>query len=135
MDLSLQLDLSTGGDTSEWQQWGEEPSISLCMVMLYFATPDRSKESSKHLLRTLPIPPISKTRIQLTDLRLFAIPPGTTPPSPTITRDPRRPIKDSGTSEKGSLYLLVSGLDFEDCKSNTQSCDSPIDHPHRLFTS
>lgn len=65
----------------------------------------------------MPMSPIFLPRTQLTDLRFFAVPPEIIPPSPTITRDPRRPVKDSGVSEKGTLYLTVTSLEFEDCTS------------------
>lgn len=60
--------------------------------------------------------PINTPKMQISDLGFFHIPPEITPPSPTITRDPRRPAKNNGMSEIGSLYLGVSYLDFDDCK-------------------
>lgn len=119
--MSLQLGMSAvppqgeGVDTTEWQQWGEESSIDLCLIAFYFTTPDRTGGPAKHMLRTSPLPSVSE-HMQLTDLRFFAVAPGVAPPSPTVTRDPRRPVKDSGASEKGGLYLVASGLNFEDCK-------------------
>lgn len=65
---------------------------------------------------TKPMPSINTQKAQMSDLRFFAVPPEIIPPSPTITRDPRRPMKNNGMSETGSLYLAVSYLDYDDCK-------------------
>ena len=125
LDLTLHLDLPSpptqtdGADTTEWQQWGEESSLDLSMVVFHHIPPSREDQPSRHYLRVLPLPSIPEVHMQLTDLRFVAVPPGTVPPSPTITRDPRRPVKDTSITEKGSLHLVTSGLSFGECGSIT----------------
>ena len=122
MDLTLHIDMSSSPiqadptESTEWQQWGEESSIDLCMAAIHYVYPSRDDQPYRHIIRTLPLSSIPDIRMQLIDLHFVAVPPATVPPSPTITRDPRRPTKDSGATEKGSLYLVVSGLDFGECE-------------------
>ncbi|PSR77354.1 hypothetical protein PHLCEN_2v7955, partial [Hermanssonia centrifuga] len=92
--------------STEWEQWGEESQIELCVLLVRF--------NGLFSVVTKPLPPLSRPKSRLTDLQFFAVPPDIVPPSPTITRDPRRPVKESGIGEKGSIYLVASFLDFED---------------------
>lgn len=68
------------------------------------------------VIRVVPLSPLKRPGSKLTHMRFCSIPPDTVPPSPTITRDPRRPVKDTA-SEKASFYLVASFLDFDDCES------------------
>ncbi|KIP09550.1 hypothetical protein PHLGIDRAFT_318783 [Phlebiopsis gigantea 11061_1 CR5-6] len=127
MDLSLHLDMSSSPaqtdrtELNEWQQWGEESSLDLSMVAFHHRPPSREDQPSKHYLQVLPLSSIPEVHMQVSDLRFVAVPPGTAPPSPTITRDPRRPTKDISVTEKGSLYLVASGLDFGEYTSLPKS--------------
>ncbi|EKM55338.1 uncharacterized protein PHACADRAFT_255893 [Phanerochaete carnosa HHB-10118-sp] len=120
IDLSLALDISGTptqldiANATEWEQWGGEQAINLCMVGIRLA-------ATVLAMFTKPMPSINTQRAQMSDLRFFAVPPEITPPSPTITRDPRRPMKNNGMSEAGSLYLAVSYLDYDDFSSLPKS--------------
>lgn len=68
------------------------------------------------MIRTIPLHSISNCSMPLSGLHFISVPPEIVPASPTATRDPRRPPKGGGVSEKGALYLAASFLDFEDRK-------------------
>ena len=130
MDLGLPLDIAESGSpdgndsANEWERWGEESTIELSMLILRVGGPTGEQlliilSTAYYIdifpaMRVMPLAPLKYARAQLTALRFCSVPPDIVPPSPTITRDPRRPVKD-GLTERGSTYLLASSLDFGDC--------------------
>lgn len=120
IDLSLSLGISSSTtqpdheSATEWERWGDEEVINLCVVAVKVSITTLN-------LGTRPLPPVNAMKAHLTELRFFSFPPEIIPPSPTITRDPRRPMKSNGMSEPGSLYLAVSYLDFDDFSSLPKS--------------
>ena len=130
MDLGLHLDMpetSTLSDSTvsnQWEQWGEESTIELVMLTLRAnpamlsagaGRPSVPAQYPAIIVKVTPSGLIKLPGSRLTSLRFCVVPPDIVPPSPTITRDPRRPVKD-GLTEKGNVFLLASFLDFADCE-------------------
>ena len=123
LDMQDTSSLSDSTIQNEWEQWGEDSTIELYSLVfratgITAGNPGQRPTLTPYpnmAMRVLPLPSIKRPGSRLTSLRFCAVPPDIVPPSPTITRDPRRPVKD-GMTEKGSLYLLASFLDFADCK-------------------
>ncbi|KAJ3537580.1 hypothetical protein NM688_g6664 [Phlebia brevispora] len=119
MDLSLHLDMADSSEqndsliANEWEQWGEQSTVELSMLLVRCT-------GATTAIRVQPVAPLRRPGSRLTGLRFCAVPPDIVPPSPTITRDPRRPVKD-GMTERGSLYLIASFLDFDDFTSLPKS--------------
>ena len=66
----------------------------------------------------MPFSTIRFPKSPITNLQFCSIPQDVVPTSPTITRDPRRPVKE-GAPEKGSLYLVASSLNFDECEETS----------------
>ncbi|KAI0345167.1 hypothetical protein BDW22DRAFT_1390553 [Trametopsis cervina] len=92
---------------TDLEQAGEDATINISMVHFDF-------NGFSINIQGRPLPPIFRPGSTLSGLRFFTVPPDITPPSPSITRDPRRAVKEGGMSEKGALYLAASFLDFDD---------------------
>ncbi|GJE87143.1 hypothetical protein PsYK624_032260 [Phanerochaete sordida] len=118
LDISLDMpSTSAQPDTdgaAEWERWGGEETINITFVALKMGP-------GMLAVYVRPLPTPDSLKVPVSDMRFFAFPPEITPPSPTITRDPRRPAKSNGMSEHGSLFLAVSYLDFDDFSSLPKS--------------
>ncbi|EMD37984.1 hypothetical protein CERSUDRAFT_113104 [Gelatoporia subvermispora B] len=105
MGLGLPLEMAHGSAAddpfaSEWDMWGEDPTIQLCEVHLDYKNVPR--------LVTKPINPLLDTPAQLAEFRFVYEPPMSPLASPT--KDPRKLAKGI---ESGP-FLVATFLDFGD---------------------
>ncbi|KAI1794605.1 hypothetical protein LXA43DRAFT_1114337, partial [Ganoderma leucocontextum] len=105
MDLALELVQPQPPElpfVSEWELWGEEPTISLCEVRI---------EYRAHVppVFTRPLPPIHHPSSRLVNLVFYCPPPSHAPNPPMSVApkaDPKGPMYP--------LYLAATFLDFDD---------------------
>ncbi|KAJ7430710.1 hypothetical protein B0H11DRAFT_2134605 [Mycena galericulata] len=103
MNLALPLNLEIPSPEPEapieWDNWGEESSIELCEVRVYF-------DGNSMAISTMPLSLINGPSMGLTNLTFIS-----DPPSPTHV----------GETAPGTMYLAASYLDFGDYTSTPKS--------------
>ncbi|KAI0082625.1 hypothetical protein K474DRAFT_1654738 [Panus rudis PR-1116 ss-1] len=115
IDLVLSPELQGSIPTPDlWEIWGEEPTVELCEL---FIPPPQIPSPV-----TRPTFSILLPNHHVIDLAFFYSPPELSgSASPTVTKDPRKPVRENTGDNKNIMYLAITTLDYPDYATSLRS--------------